>query len=144
MSPGKDDDHEGEGQFVRARDDSALYAPVDPVSVGARGLCPRCGQGKLFDGLVKPKAKCSACGLDYGFADAGDGPAVFVILIIGFIVVGLALWLEVNYSPSLLVHLLLWIPLTLVLSLTLLRVLKGIMIALQYRNKAAEGRIDRG
>lgn len=144
MTSGEGEQRKGDHDGHHSASDSALYAPVDPVSVGARGLCPRCGQGKLFDGLVKPKAKCSACGLDYGFADAGDGPAVFVILIIGFIVVGLALWLEVNYSPSLFVHLLLWIPLTLVLSLTLLRVLKGIMIALQYRNKAAEGRIDRG
>jgi Uncharacterized protein conserved in bacteria len=124
--------------------DGALYAPVDPVSVGARGRCPRCGQGKLFSGFLTPASRCQACGLDYSFADSGDGPAVFVILIIGFVVVGLALWLEVNYSPPLLVHLLLWIPLTIVLCLSLLRVLKGVMIALQYRNKAAEGRIDHG
>ena len=84
------------------------------------------------------------CGLDNAFADAGDGPAVFVIMIIGFLVVGLALWLEVNYSPALWVHLILWIPLSTVLTLVLLRMAKGLLIALQYRNKAAEGTIDRG
>ncbi|KGF67739.1 membrane protein [Hoeflea sp. BAL378] len=124
--------------------DEAHYPPVDPVSVGLRGRCPRCGEGAMLEGLLGVKPTCSVCGLDYSFADAGDGPAVFVILIIGFIVVGLALWLEVNYSPALWVHLILWIPLATVLTLTLLRALKGLMIALQYRNKAAEGKIDRG
>ncbi|MBC7283562.1 DUF983 domain-containing protein [Hoeflea sp.] len=122
--------------------DEAHYPPVDPVSAGLRGRCPRCGEGVLIEGLLGVKPKCSVCGLDNSFADAGDGPAVFVILIIGFIVVGLALWLEVNYSPALWVHMILWIPLATVLSLTLLRMLKGLMIALQYRNKAAEGQID--
>ena len=124
--------------------DEARYPPVDPVSVGLRGRCPRCGDGALFDGLLGVKPNCGVCGLDYSFADAGDGPAVFVIMIIGFIVVGLALWLEVNYSPALWVHLVLWIPLATVLCLALLRGIKGLLIALQYRNKAAEGQIDRG
>ena len=125
-------------------EDEAHYPPVDPVSVGLRGRCPRCGDGALFDGLLTVKPKCGVCGLDNSFADAGDGPAVFVILIIGFVVVGLALWLEVNYSPPVWIHLLMWIPLATVLSLALLRGLKGLMIALQYRNKAEEGKIDRG
>ncbi|WP_339763389.1 DUF983 domain-containing protein [uncultured Hoeflea sp.] len=124
--------------------DEAHFPPVDPIQVGLRGRCPRCGEGALFSGLLGVKPKCGVCGLDNSFADAGDGPAVFVIMIIGFIVVGLALWLEVNYSPALWVHLILWIPLSTVLTLVLLRMAKGILIALQYRNKAAEGQIDRG
>lgn len=123
--------------------DSAHYPPIDPFRAGLKGCCPRCGNGRLFDGLVKVKPSCSSCGLDYSFADAGDGPAVFVILIIGFLVVGLALWSEVNYSPPVWLHILLWGPLTIILSLALLRGLKGILIALQYRNSAAEGAIDR-
>lgn len=123
--------------------DEAHYPPVDPVSVGLRGRCPRCGDGAMFDGFLKVRSVCGVCGLDYSFADAGDGPAVFVIMIVGFIVVGLALWMEVNYSPALWVHMILWIPLATILSLALLRSLKGLLIALQYRNKAAEGRIDR-
>lgn len=122
--------------------DEARFPPVDPVSVGLRGLCPRCGQGKLFDGLLKPKDHCANCGLDFNFEDAGDGPAVFVILIMGFIIVGMALWLEVNYSPPLWLQMLLWIPLATILCLALLRMLKGLMIALQYRNNASEGKID--
>jgi len=124
--------------------DEAHFPPVDPLQAGLRGRCPRCGEGALFSGLLGVKPKCGVCGLDNSFADAGDGPAVFVIMIIGFIVVGLALWLEVNYSPALWVHLILWIPLSTVLTLVLLRMAKGILIALQYRNKAAEGQIDRG
>lgn len=123
--------------------DEAHYPPVDPVTVGLRGRCPRCGEGALFDGLLSVKPACGVCGLDNSFADAGDGPAVFVIMIIGFIVVGLALWLEVNYSPALWVHLILWIPLATILTLVLLRIAKGLMIALQYRHKAQEGQIDR-
>ena len=124
--------------------DKALFPPVDPLRAGLACACPRCGQGKLFDGLVKIRPQCRNCGLDYSFADAGDGPAVFVILIIGFVVVGLALWMEVNYSPPLWLHFLLWIPLIIGLCLWLLRVMKALLVALQYRNNARQGEIDRG
>ncbi|MGR6431773.1 DUF983 domain-containing protein [Rhizobium sp. PAMB 3182] len=125
-------------------EDTAHFPPVDPIKTGLKGCCPRCGQGKLFQGFLAVKPRCASCGLDYSFADAGDGPAVFVILIVGFVVVGLALWMQVTYNPPFWLHLLLWIPLTIGLSLYLLRALKGILISLQYKHKAAEGRIDRG
>ena len=124
--------------------DRAIYPSLDPVSTGMKGRCPRCGQGRLFDGFLTLKNNCSLCDLDYGFADAGDGPAVFVILIIGFIVVGLALWFEVSYSPPIWLHFILWIPLTIGLSLWLLRALKGVLINMQFKNDASEGKIDRG
>nr|WP_207207554.1 DUF983 domain-containing protein [Ensifer canadensis] len=111
---------------------------------GIKGHCPRCGQGKLFDGFLTVKPACASCDLDYRFADSGDGPVVFVILIVGFIVVGAALWMEVNLNPPLWLHFLLWIPLAIVLSLGLTRMLKGILINLQYRNNARPGEIDRG
>ncbi|TFF17768.1 DUF983 domain-containing protein [Jiella endophytica] len=123
-------------------EDSAFHATADSVKAATRGRCPRCGEGKLFAGFLSLKERCSNCDLGYDFADAGDGPAVFVILIIGFVVCGLALWLEVAASPPLWVHFLLWIPLTLILCLPLLRILKGTMIGLQYRNRAAEGRLE--
>lgn len=124
-------------------DDKAIWPPVDPVSVGLKGRCPRCGEGRMFSGMLSVTPRCGVCGLDYSFADAGDGPAVFVILLIGFVVVGLALWTEVSLDPPLWVHFLMWIPLIVVLSLVALRLIKGLLIALQYRNKAAEGRLDR-
>ncbi|WP_273725649.1 DUF983 domain-containing protein [Brucella gallinifaecis] len=124
--------------------DHNLYQPVDPIKSGVMGHCPRCGEGKLFKGFLTVAPRCSVCGLDYTFADSGDGPAAFVILIIGFIVVGAALWLEVNYGPPLWLHFLLWVPLAIILSLVAMRSMKGILINLQYRNKAAQGRLDDG
>ena len=124
------------------KQDHALYPPVDPIAAGLKGRCPRCGEGKLFDGYLSVKKSCVNCGLDYGFADAGDGPAVFVILFIGFLMVGLALWTEVNYAPPLWLHFILWIPLTIGLCLWLLRALKGVLIDLQYKNSAQEGQIN--
>lgn len=115
----------------------------DPIPAGLKGRCPRCGQGRLFSGFLTPARTCDECGLDYKFADSGDGPAVFVILIIGFIVCGLALWLEVSYDPPLYLHLVLWVPLTVILALPLLRMLKGVMITLTYANKAREGRLEK-
>jgi uncharacterized protein (DUF983 family) len=125
-------------------EDKALYAPVDPIKAGLACTCPRCGQGRLFDGLLKVRPTCTACGLDYSFADSGDGPAVFVIMIIGFLVVGMALWTEINLNPPLWLHFIVWIPLAIGLSLWLLRVLKALLIALQFRNNARQGEIDRG
>lgn len=124
--------------------ESAQFPPVDPVSSGLKGRCPRCGEGRLFQGYLTVRPLCGVCGLDYAFADSADGPAVFVILIIGFVVVGLALWLEVSYGPPLWLHFIIWIPLALVLCLVPLRLLKGVLINLQYANRAAEGRLDRG
>lgn len=118
------------------------HAPVSPVAAGLSCRCPRCGRGPLFKGFLDLAPKCTACGLDYDFADAGDGPAVFVILFAGFIVVALAFFVEARFEPPMWVHALLWIPLILVVTLGLLRPLKALMVALQYRNKAAEGRLD--
>lgn len=123
-------------------DDRAHYPPVEPIAAGLKARCPRCGEGRLFSGYLTIGDRCSNCGLDYSFADAGDGPAVFVMLIIGFIVVGLALWMEITLNPPLWVHFLLWVPLILVLGLTALRLIKGVLVTLQYANKAAEGRLD--
>lgn len=122
--------------------DKAIWPAVEPINAGLRGRCPRCGEGKLFSGLLSVRPRCGVCGLDNGFADSGDGPAAFVILIIGFIVVGLALWMEVTLNPPLWVHLVLWIPLIIVLGLVALRLIKGVLITLQYANKAAEGRLE--
>lgn len=117
---------------------------VDPFRSGIVGRCPRCGKGKLFHGYLKVAESCDHCGLDYSFADAGDGPAVFVVLLVGFLVVGLALWLEVSYGAPLWLHLALWIPLTGLLCGVLLRAFKGVLINLQYKHNAHEGELDNG
>jgi uncharacterized protein (DUF983 family) len=123
--------------------DKAIYPPVDPVSAGIKARCPRCGTGRLFNGYITTAKSCGNCGLDYSFIDSGDGPVPFVILLIGFLVVGLALWTDVSFAPPLWLHFIIWIPLAIILSLFALRWVKGILIALQYRNKAAPGVIDR-
>jgi uncharacterized protein (DUF983 family) len=113
-----------------------------PILRGLRGHCPRCGEGKLFKGFLGLRPACERCGLDYGFADAGDGPAVFVILIGGFIVVFAAMAVEVAYAPPYWLHAVLWIPLILLVTLAPLRPLKGLLIALQFHHKAAPGRLE--
>ena len=116
---------------------------VSPYVAGVKCRCPRCGRGRLFIGFLTLAPRCEACGLDYGFADAGDGPAVFVILLVGLVVVASAVIVEFVWRPPYWLHALLWIPTTLALSLGLLRPLKGLLIALQFHHKAEEGRLDR-
>lgn len=115
-----------------------------PIAKGLRCRCPRCGEGRLFQGFLELKPRCEKCGLDYSFADAGDGPAVFVIFFAGFVVVFSALAVEVAYQPPYWLHALLWGPLILIVTLLPLRPMKGLMIALQYHHKAQEGRFERG
>ena len=104
------------------------------------GRCPRCGEGKLFGGFLSLAPSCDKCGLSYERLDQGDGPAVFIILIAGFLVGGLALWVEVTYEPPYWVHAVLWFPLILVVTLGLLRPLKSIMVHQHYRTDAEEAR----
>jgi uncharacterized protein (DUF983 family) len=116
------------------------YPDLSPLKTGLGGKCPRCGRGKLFAGYLKLAPSCSSCGLDYGFADGGDGAAWFAMLITGFVGVGIILGVEAAYSPSAWVHVLLAIPLLLILPMLLLRPLKGFLINQQFKTKAAEGR----
>ncbi|MGA7713092.1 MAG: DUF983 domain-containing protein [Rhizomicrobium sp.] len=115
---------------------STLYAALF-------GRCPRCGQGKLFDGYLSIAKNCSACGLDYAMFDAGDGPAVFVILVVGAIVCAAALYVEFTFQPPYWVHAVLWIPTVTILTLVLLRFAKSLLLVLQYKNRAGEGRLKK-
>ena len=114
------------------------------ISTGLKGRCPRCGNGKLFAGFLALRPSCENCGLDFSFADSADGPAFFVMFLSGFIVAGSALAVEIMYAPPYWVHALLWGPLILLTTLAPLRPMKGLLIALQYRHGAAEGRFTSG
>ncbi len=103
--------------------------------------CPRCGQGALFRQVLVLRDSCDACQLDYKFIDTGDGPAVFAIFILGFLVLGMALYVEFTFFPPPWVHVVLWGLLTPLFALVSLRFLKALLISLQYRNKAEEGRL---
>jgi len=116
------------------------YPSLSPVKTGFACRCPRCGEGKLYAGFLKVAESCSVCHLNLAEADSGDGPAVFLIFILGAIAVPLAFYLQFGLVlPE-------WLTmsiLTLVVlggALLLLRPAKGIMVALQYKNRAGEGR----
>ena len=119
------------------------FTPPSPFMAGLMSRCPRCGQGRLFAGYLTIAPRCKVCKLNFGFADSGDGPAVFIILIAGFVIVTAALFVEVKYQPPYWVHAALWLPLTGILCLGLLRPFKATLVAIQYRHKAREGRLDK-
>ena len=117
-----------------------VYPPAELYLDGLRGKCPRCHQGRMIQGLLAIAPNCDVCGLDFSFADTGDGPAIFVMTIAGFIVVGAAWFIEVVYTPPYWVHAAVLAPLSIIVCVGLLRPAKGLLIALQYFNKAEEGR----
>jgi uncharacterized protein (DUF983 family) len=113
---------------------------VNPYWAGLTGSCPRCGRGKMFDGLLRIATQCEVCGLDYSFADAGDAPMIIVMTIAGFLVLGLAVYIEIVYQPDYWVHAVIVLPVAAIICIGLLRPTKSLMIALQYFNQAEEGR----
>jgi len=115
---------------------------VTPLQAALKGLCPRCGARTLFAGLASFAPRCRACGLDFAGFNVGDGPAAFLIFIVGGLVVALAILVELNFEPPWWVHVLLWVPLTAILTVGLLRIAKGLLLALEYRHRAREGRIE--
>jgi uncharacterized protein (DUF983 family) len=119
-----------------------MTAPLSPTAAGLRGCCPRCGEGPLFVGWIKFADRCRVCGLDFSAFNVGDGPAAFLTLILGALVAGLAIAVELIFSPPWWVHVLLWPPVTLGLILGSLRASKGVLLALEYSNAAREGRIS--
>lgn len=123
--------------------DEQHYPRLSSFRVGLAGRCPRCGEGRLFAGYLRVRESCAACGLDFRHHDSGDGPAALIILVLGFVVVGLAGWLEIKLQPPLWFHAILWIPAVLLGTLALLRPLKGWLIAQQYRHRSGD-RGDRG
>ena len=123
--------------------DSHLFGTPTVLQSAMRGLgckCPRCGNGKLFAGFLTLRPKCDVCGLDYAFIDTGDGPAIFIIMLAGAVVVACALIVEVKFQPPFWLHAVLWLPLILATTLLPLRSMKALLIALQFHHKAAPGR----
>lgn len=115
---------------------------VLPLAAGLLCTCPRCGKGRLLKNGLELRERCDGCGLDYRFVDTGDGPAVFAIFILGFLILGGALYVEFTYEPPVWVHIVLWGIATPLVAFALLRFIKALFIALQFRNKAEEGRLS--
>ena len=124
-------------------DHENLSTSVSPVKAGLRCKCPRCGKGKLYDGFLDFRKECDVCGLDFSNFESGDGPAVFIILFLGFIVVGLALFVEVKFGPPLWVHAIIWAPVIIGGSIGMLRPAKGLIVAMQYLYNSNEGKLDK-
>lgn len=116
---------------------------TSPLQTALLCRCPRCGKGPLFTSALGMRERCTNCGLDYAFIDTGDGPAVFAIFILGFLCLGGALIAEFRFGVPWWGHVLLWGILTPLVAVFLLRFLKAMLIALQYRNKAEEGRLSK-
>jgi uncharacterized protein (DUF983 family) len=102
------------------------------------GLCPQCGEKTLFAGLGRFAETCGNCGLDYSSFDIGDGPAAFLVMIIGALVIVLALMVDSVFRPPFLVHVVIWVPFTTVLTVASLRVAKAALLAAEYRNRVRE------
>ncbi len=112
---------------------------VSPFAAGFACRCPRCGEGALYAGFLKVAPRCEVCGLDFKFADSGDGPAVFVIFAVAPIVILLAFITEALFHPAPWMPLVLWLPTLIIMSLLFLRPFKAVMIALQYQRNWHEG-----
>ena len=120
-----------------------LWPKLEPIRTGLHGRCPRCGDGRLFDGFLALRQGCERCGLSYAFADPADGPAFFVICFGCIPAVVFAVMLEIWASPPLWVQLLTTVPLLLLTCIVPLRPLKGWLVCSQYFFKAGEGQISR-
>ena len=112
-----------------------------PPSLLAASLlcrCPRCGEGKLFTGVLTIRDRCVVCNLDLAAADTGDGAAAFIILILGAVLVALAFWVEFRFNPPLWVHAVLWPALAIPATIGMMRPLKAFLVAQQFRNRPDE------
>lgn len=111
--------------------------PTNLVSALRAGLlcrCPRCGRGRLYSGYLQVAEHCDVCNLELGKQEAGDGPAVFVVLIVGAVIVAMAMWVELVYQPPYWLHVVIWAPVILGACLAALRPAKAILIALHYKH----------
>lgn len=111
---------------------------ISIVQAALRCRCPRCGKGKLFKGLLTLQPACPVCGLAFGQSDTGDAGAVGVIMVLGAVVVGMAVWVEFHFAPPLWVHAVLWPVVTIPLAILITRPAKAALVAAQFRHRATE------
>jgi uncharacterized protein (DUF983 family) len=113
----------------------------DTARASLRGLCPKCGAPGLFSGAVRFSGSCRSCKLDFTQFNVGDGPAAFLIMIVGALITIGAVSLQLSVEPPFWVHILIWVPVTAALVVGLLRLAKGALLVLEYRNRAREGKL---
>ncbi len=115
---------------------AASEPSVAQATLGCR--CPRCGEGRLFDGLLSIRPACTVCGLDFTGADTGDAFAVPILIVLGAIIVGAAFWLDTRFAPPLWVHAVIWPPVTAVLVVVMTRYIKSFFTVQQYHTRRDE------
>ncbi|MDX1737720.1 MAG: DUF983 domain-containing protein [Alphaproteobacteria bacterium] len=115
------------------------FPPQPILHVAIKGLCPRCGQGRLFSSFLKVDQSCSHCNLDFSKANVGDGAIPFIMLIVGFIGVGAGVWLQFKFDSPFWVQILVTFPIIICLTLGLMQPSKALLLALEYKQKAGEG-----
>ncbi len=118
---------------------NSIREEASPLKAGLLCRCPNCEKGKLYQAYLKVNETCPSCGYDLKAIDTDDGPAVFIMFVVGFLVMFAALFVEVSYQPPMWVHMVVWLPAILILSFALLPPFKGFFIASSYKHNAGEG-----
>jgi uncharacterized protein (DUF983 family) len=113
-------------------DDGAARPIGAAMLLGAKGRCPACGKGKLYHGFLKVSDQCPSCGTELSHHRADDAPPYFTMFVVGHIVIGGLLLVEKKFAPDTLTQLLIWLPVTCILSLVLLPIIKGALIGQQW------------
>ena len=108
---------------------------VPLATVALAGRCPRCGKGSLFNGMLALRDHCENCGLDFQAQDTGDGPAMAGVFIMSAVTVIAAIIVEVKYNPPLWLHAVIWPIFLLPTTILLMRVAKGLLVALHWRHR---------
>lgn len=122
------------------RDGPAVTSAPTPVAAALKGLCPRCGAPGLFRGWLDFADRCTACGLDYSAFNVGDGPAAILTLLLGGLIVGLAITIQLTWDPPIWLQLIIWLPITVIGVVGSLRVAKAALLGSEFRSAAYEGR----
>lgn len=121
-----------------ATPEPASFTAAPPIVAALKGLCPRCGSPTLFGGVVSFAKRCRSCDLDLAAFNVGDGPAAFLTLILGTVVVVMAIALELTVAPPLWVHMLIWIPVAAAGVVASLRIAKAALIGAEYRGSLGD------
>lgn len=127
--------------MIDGRGEATAPVAPPPVMAALKGLCPRCGAPGLFKGLLDFGDRCKVCGLDFTTFNVGDGPAAILTLVLGALVVGLAITIQLAYGPPIWLQMLIWLPITVVGVVGSLRIAKAALLGSEYRTAAHEGRI---
>ncbi|PTS74936.1 hypothetical protein DBR17_16435 [Sphingomonas sp. HMWF008] len=122
-------------------DGLAEFTAPTPVAAALKGLCPRCGAPGLFHGWLDFADRCTVCGLDYSAFNVGDGPAAILTLVLGALIVGIAITIQLTLGPPIWLQLIVWLPITVIGVVGSLRIAKAALLGSEFRTAAHEGHI---